>query len=176
MNEATAAWLTSPEPGWSLVDLPHTVGTTTFLTGAGEDRVRVVYFRSASDPSLTGKVWFGSAAQGPPGHAHGGSIAAVLDEAMGGAAWVAGYPVVAAEITTRFKRMLPLGAAYRLRAWLVGRQGRKVEARAELLGRHDGLFAESEGLFVELDMDRLQRLAQTATDLAPYLKIRQKAH
>ena len=46
------------------------------------------YFRTGPDRSLRAKVLFGPGTQGPPGHAHGGSMAAVLDEAMGGAAWM----------------------------------------------------------------------------------------
>ena len=37
--------------------------------------------------------------QGPPGHADGGSLAAVLDEAMGAAVWLAGHSVVAAHLS-----------------------------------------------------------------------------
>ncbi len=174
MNEQTESWLNAPEPGWAPETLPHTTGTQTFLEDDGGDRLRVRYYRDGADGSLAGKVWFGAAAQGPPGHAHGGSIAALLDEAMGGAGWIAGHPVVAAEITTRFKRMLPLRAAYLLRAWVVDHRGRKVEARGELRGRDGSLFAEAEGLFVELDLKRLGKLAESATDLRPYLTIRRK--
>ena len=40
--------------------------------------------------------------EGPPGHAHGGSMAAVLDEAMGAAAWMEGHLVVAVRLATSF--------------------------------------------------------------------------
>ena len=38
------------------------------------------------------------AQQGPPGHAHGGLSAAVLDEVMGAAVWQAGYTAAAVKI------------------------------------------------------------------------------
>lgn len=167
-------WLTTPRAGWKPVDLPHTVGTATFLGDEEGNRLRVRYYQVSDPPTLAAKVWFGPGAQGPPRHAHGGSIAALLDEAMGGAAWIFGHPVVAAEITTRFKRMLPLDARYLIRARVVAVRGRKVEAEAELRGLDESLFAEGEGVFVELDTERLDRLAQQAADLRPYLKVRQK--
>lgn len=75
------------------------------------NRIRVRYFKRERDGALVGKVWFGPGAEGPPGHAHGGSMAAVLDEALGAAAWMSGHPVVAAKLVTVFRRMLPLGTS-----------------------------------------------------------------
>lgn len=64
-----------------------------------------------ADPE--GNIWaeftFNLAQQGPPDHVHGGASAAVLDEAMGAAVWVAGLQVVAARLEVDYKRPLPLG-------------------------------------------------------------------
>ena len=100
-----------PEPGWEPVK-PFRLegGRGSFVSGDPRgDRLRVSYFRRIDDGLLVGRAWFGPGAQGPPGHAHGGSIAAVLDEAMGAAAWLAGHLVVAVRLDTRFRKMLPLG-------------------------------------------------------------------
>lgn len=55
----------------------------------GHPDLRLAYYRNLEKDErghhvLLGRAFFGSAGcEGPPGHAHGGSMAAVLDEAMG---------------------------------------------------------------------------------------------
>jgi acyl-coenzyme A thioesterase PaaI-like protein len=119
----------------------------------------VAYFRDRGG-RLVGRAWFGPGAEGPPEHAHGGSVAAVLDEAMGAAAWMAGYPVVAARLSVDFRRMLPLGTDCLLEAWVDGVEGRKVQVRGRLTGEGVELFAEAQGLFIQLDEERLARLVE----------------
>lgn len=146
-----------PEPGWTPVEPPNLEGGRgSFVSGEpAEGRLRVCYFRRPEDERLVGRAWFGSGAEGPPAHAHGGAIAAVLDEAMGSTAWLAGYPVVAAHIEVDFRRMLPLGTDARLEAWIERVDGRKVSVRGRLAGEDGRVFAESGGLFVVLDPERL---------------------
>ena len=73
-------WLATPEEGWSPVIAPQALAAATFLSGgADENRLRLRYFRRESDGAMMGKAWFGPMTQGPPGHAHGGSMAALLD-------------------------------------------------------------------------------------------------
>jgi acyl-coenzyme A thioesterase PaaI-like protein len=130
-----------PEPGWAPID-PFRLegGAGSFVTGDGRpgeaapgERLRVRYFLRADDGRLVGKAWFGRGAQGPPGHAHGGAIAAVLDEAMGAAAWVAGHIAVAARLDTSFQRMLPLGTDATVEAWVEREAGRKIWTSGRLL-------------------------------------------
>lgn len=96
------------EVGWTPIEPLESVGTgRSFVSGEPSgDRLRVRYYRRERDRALVGKIWFGPGAEGPPGHAHGGSMAAVLDEAMGAGAWLAGHAVVAAKLTINFRRML----------------------------------------------------------------------
>lgn len=153
-----------PEPGWIPVK-PFRLegGRASFVSGEPEgDRLRVCYFRREADGRLAGRAWFGPGAQGPPGHAHGGSIAAVLDEAMGAAAWLEGYLVVAVQLNTSFRALLPLGTDSYLEAWVEGVDGRKVQARGRLLGAGGAVFAEAEGLFLEIDPDRFRPMLKKA--------------
>lgn len=145
-----------PEAGWTPVEPPNLEGGRgSFVSGEpAEGRLRVCYFRKPEDQRLVGRAWFGSGAEGPPAHAHGGAIAAVLDEAMGSAAWLAGYPVVAAHIEVDFRRMLPLGTDALLEAWVERVEGRKVFARGRLSDESGGLFSGASGLFVVLDPER----------------------
>jgi hypothetical protein len=129
----------------------------SFLAGphAADDILRMRWYVRESDNALIGKVWFGPGAQGPPKHAHGGSMAAVLDEALGSACWVAGHSVVAAELTTRFRKMLPLGEVITAEAWIERAEGRKFYPKGRLVGDDGAVYAEAAGLFVEVDVETL---------------------
>ena len=68
------------ESGWEPVrPLRIEGGRGSFVTGDPEgDTLRVAYFQRKSERPLVGRAWFGTGSQGPPGHAHGGSMAAVV--------------------------------------------------------------------------------------------------
>ena len=146
----------SPEPGWSgLEHLGALNVSRSFVSGDPHgDRLRLRYYRRDADGAMVGKVWFGPGSEGPPGHAHGGSMAAVLDEAMGGSAWMAGHAVVAAEIRIRYLNMLPLGTVTRLEAWVSEVEGRKVSTRSHLVGGDRKVYAAGDGLFMVIDLER----------------------
>ena len=134
----------------------------SFLAGPhlDEEIIRLKWWVREEDEALIGKVWWGPGAQGPPGHAHGGSMAAVLDEALGSACWVAGHPVVAAELNTTFRKMLPLGRTYRAVAWVERTEGRKIYPRGHIVDDEGVVYAEATGLFVEMGSDEFDRLAE----------------
>jgi acyl-coenzyme A thioesterase PaaI-like protein len=152
------------EAGWLPIDpLRLEGGPRSFVSGdPGGDRLRVRYFRRERDGRLVGRAWFGPGAQGPPGHAHGGSMAAVLDEAMGAAAWMEGHLVVAVRLATSFQRMLPLGTDALLEAWVERVEGRKVWTLGRLLDGDGEPFAEADALFVKLDPARFMPLIEKA--------------
>jgi acyl-coenzyme A thioesterase PaaI-like protein len=153
-----------PEPGWQPVE-PFRIegGRGSFVSGDPEgDTLRVAYFRRQGDRRLVGRAWFGPGTAGPPGHAHGGSMAAVLDEAMGAAAWMAGHIAVAVNLQTDFRAMLPLLTDATLEAWVERREGRKVWTAGRLHGDDGTLYAEARALFLRLDADRDRALLARA--------------
>ncbi len=87
--------------------------------------------------------------QGPPGHAHGGSLAAIVDELMGAAAWAAGKAVLAAKIEVNFRAPAPLGAELKGSALVVRQEGRKVFTEARITLPDGRVCAEGAGLFIE---------------------------
>ena len=141
----------APEPGWAPLGpwpFPHGKPGRFVVGDDTGTRYLLRYYRDAEDPHrLHGKVWFGPGAEGPPLHAHGGSMAALLDEAAGMSCWVAGIPVVAATLTTHFKRMLPLERVVEVEARLVSRKERRVVVHARLFDG-DAAYATAEGLFM----------------------------
>ena len=149
-----------PEEGWQAVQpLRIEGGRGSFVTGDPEgDRLRVAYFRRAADGALVGRAWFGPGAVGPPGHVHGGATAAVLDEAMGAAAWMEGWVVVAVHLEVDFPRMLPIGTDAWMEARVESVDGRKVTTRGRLHDAAGEDFGTATGLFVTLDPERFRQL------------------
>jgi len=147
----------SPESGWTaLVDLMAFVDYPSFVAGDPTgDRIRVGYYRRDADNAVVGKAWFGQMTEGPPGHAHGGSVSALLDEAMGFSGWLAGYSVVAAKLTVNFRQMVPLGKEVQFEAHVEGVEGRKVTTRGQLTDGQGTVYADADGLFLNLDFRRL---------------------
>lgn len=140
----------SGEEGWTAFDAPSLVGESLrFVSGdPGGDRFRVRYYRDA-DQHLHARIWFGPETQGPPGSAHGGSIAAVLDESLGLAAWAAGYPVVVGNLNISFRNLLPLQTVVTLESEVVSIEGRKIMVHGRLFSG-DVLYAEGQCLCITI--------------------------
>ena len=137
---------------WSPLNMPFSDTHGPSYVGDRDfgDQLRVKTFVRGEDRRLFARVWFGPGAQGPPGHAHGGSMAAVLDHMMGISCWVAGHPVVAATITVNFHRKLPLKLVTTVEAWVTEVQGKKISSVGRIYGEDRGTpFVSSDGLFIE---------------------------
>ena len=61
-----------------------------FVCGSDDSPGMGVVWYALDDKSIFAEVTLNDAQQGPPGFAHGGASAALLDEAMGAAVWLAG--------------------------------------------------------------------------------------
>ncbi len=141
----------TPEEGWSPIEMPFSSsGGSSFVDGDPDGRrIRIRQFVRESDKRLFAKVWFGPQAEGPPGHAHGGSMAAVLDHTMGIGAWVAGHPVLAATITINFHAKLRLGTVVLSECWVDRIDGKKVYTIGRLYADDpERPFASGQGLFI----------------------------
>jgi len=140
----------SGEPGWTEFDAPSLVGESLrFVSGDPEgERYRVRYYRDA-EKHLHARIWFGPETEGPPGHAHGGSVAAVMDEALGLAAWAAGYPIVVGNLNVSFRNMLPLQKVITVESRVISALGRKVMVHGKIFSG-DTLYAEAECLCITI--------------------------
>jgi acyl-coenzyme A thioesterase PaaI-like protein len=144
-----------PEPGWIPVE-PFPSPQDTFL--ADGDRVRIAYFRRPDERTLFAKAWFGTKTMGPPGHVHGGAMAATLDEAMGAAAWMNDLQCVAATIKISFLSMLPIESETIVAAHIDRVEGRKIHLRSTLTDLSGKAVAEGTGLFIVLRDDQRRAL------------------
>lgn len=140
-----------PRPGWNPVNFPRTFGRgRSFVSGeTAGDRLIVHYYAEEPPSSLHALAWFGPGAEGPPDHAHGGSMAAVLDEGMGFSCWHAGHPVVAATITINFRQRLPLRVVHAVECRVLHVEGKKVYTKGRIYNlTSDEEYATAEGLFI----------------------------
>ena len=87
--------------------------------------------------------------QGAPNLAHGGVLAAILDEAMGCSAWARGHVVMSAKIEVDYRRPVPLGQPILAAAWVDRENGRKVWTASCLYSADGTVYTEGRGLFVE---------------------------
>ena len=153
----------APEPGWTpLTPFWEALGTQSFVSSDDEgDRLRVRYFADGD-----GRTWararFGPGAEGPPGHVHGGALAALLDEAMGMAVLSTGRVCVAARIEVDFRSMLRIGTVVTAEMTLGEATSKKIPVRATLRHADGGTVCEATGLFVEIGTDGLGRAAERA--------------
>ncbi len=103
-----------PFHGWCFVcgnENPHGIGLTLWVDDVGV---------------MTSEFTLGQAQQGPPGHAHGGASAAILDEAMGLVAWAAGLKVAAVNLEINYHKPLPLHSVLTLEARVTEQDERKA--------------------------------------------------
>jgi acyl-coenzyme A thioesterase PaaI-like protein len=139
------------EVGWESFDAPALVGETLrFVSGDRTgNRFRMNYFRDL-EKNLVARIWFGPVTEGPPSHAHGGSIAAVLDEVLGLAAWAAGHPIVVGNLNVSFRQLLPIQTVVQVNTRLVSVEGRKVMIHGEVCSLDGNVYATGECLCIKL--------------------------
>lgn len=137
-----------PYHGWCFVcgdENPHSIGITWFI----ENGV------------MTSEFTLTEAQQGPPGHAHGGASAAILDEAMGLVVWAAGHKVAAVNLEINYHKPLPLNQPLTLEARISQMDERKIFSTGEIRladstvavsGR--GIYVAAPKLFESVHLDR----------------------
>jgi len=139
------------EDGWTPFDAPALVGETLrFVSGDRTgNRFRMRYYRN-QEQNLVARVWFGPVTEGPPDHAHGGSIAAVMDEVLGLAAWAAGHRIVVGNLNISFKALLPILTVVQVETEVVSVEGRKVMVHGRICSLDGTVYASGECLCIIL--------------------------
>ncbi len=99
----------------------------------------------------------GESQQGPPKHMHGGASAAILDEAMGFAAWAKGHKIVSVNLNINYIKAVPLGKKVKIFGRLVKEEGNKFFAEGEIVlsngevaVKGSAILYEPEGFFKEI--------------------------
>lgn len=141
------------EAGWEYFDAPALVGETLrFVSGDKTgNRFRMNYFRDQQQ-NLVARVWFGPVTEGPPEHAHGGSIAAVMDEVLGLAAWAAGHKIVVGNLNVSFRQLLPIQTVVQVNTRIDSVKGRKVMVHGDICSLGGAVYATAECLCITIDI------------------------
>ena len=90
--------------------------------------------------------------EGSPGYAHGGTVAAALDDLFGGVLVMLVQPAVTAKLTVDYRAPVRLGRPLALTAWADRVQGRKLHLKATMHD-DDRLVAEADARFLAVSMD-----------------------
>ena len=109
--------------------------------------LRVRCFKT--DEGVASPVWIAKHYDGPPGAAHGGIVAAYLDEILAGAVLRgAGRPGVTGELTVRYRRPVPTERALVGKGRMVADHGRYVDVEGEIVDPgSDEVLATGRGRF-----------------------------
>lgn len=110
------------------------------------------------DGHVEGTAVFGTAYEGPPGHVHGGFVAAAFDELLGMAQSLAGNPGMTGSLTVRYRKPTPLHRELRFIGRVDRVEGRKIFTSGSLFAG-ETLCAEADGLFISVDFERMRQLA-----------------
>jgi hypothetical protein len=118
------------------------------VSGASNPIAPPLTMRVVGDPQgdnhIEGEITFGPAYEGPPGHCHGGLVAAMFDELLG---FVQLAPGFTAYLKVDYRAPTPLNRQLELKGWIDSVDGRKRLIRGTC--SLDGvLLSEAEGLFI----------------------------
>jgi acyl-coenzyme A thioesterase PaaI-like protein len=130
------------------IDENRRIGGSSFIFNAPPGGFGAKFYVDGNG-GVIGKVAIDSSKQGPPGHAHGGALTTLVDEAMGASAWHSGYRVLAVNLNINLKLAVPLEIEITLRGRVERKEGRKVFTRGELILPDGQIAVEATGIFVE---------------------------
>ncbi|MET9296805.1 PaaI family thioesterase [Streptomyces sp. NPDC003077] len=126
-----------------------------FGCGTGQRHGLHLQARAGEGVRVTAEFTVKEAHQGAPGLAHGGVLAAALDETLGSLSWLLRVIAVTGRLETDFVRPVPVGTTLYLEAEVTAVHGRKIYSTA--VGRTGGpdgpVAVRADALFVEVKVD-----------------------
>jgi acyl-coenzyme A thioesterase PaaI-like protein len=108
--------------------------------------------------------------QGAPGLAHGGLVAAAMDEVLGGLGWLLATPVVTGRLQVEYLRPVPVGTALVLQSQVVARQGRRIFCQASMREAADDSapdLARAFAVFVAVPLQHFRTHGRAVPDGVP---------
>ena len=141
----------------ALTPLAH--GALNHCFGCGlENRtgLRLRFFTDA-DNNVVCHLKLAARFAGPPGHAHGGIIATLLDEAMSKSNRARGIVAMTRHLEVEYLRPVPLGAPLTLTAQHTGAAGRRNHTEAQIRDGSGQVLATAKAVFVTVTPDVLKR-------------------
>jgi len=152
----TPAW---PAPDWTPVrPFPFAAARKAFAGLTSQEDLLVLRYFRRPDSVLVATAEFGPMSEGAPGLVHGGAILTALDEALGAAAWVAGFPSLTVRIETEFRKSVPLHAHLLVETRVGTIRRRLAQVEGELIGPDGTVYASAKGRFMRLDETSQKKL------------------
>jgi acyl-coenzyme A thioesterase PaaI-like protein len=150
---------------------PVTVHTSTrsFVSGGLiDDFINIKYFFDEAKGSFYARVVFGEIAKGPPNHAHGGAIAAVLDEVMGATAWMSRLHSMTAQLKLNYFKAVPLKKEVFIETHIEKVVGKKVIIKGTIFDEKETVYVETESLFIKQGKEKFQKMGDMPDELFTY--------
>ncbi|XP_053134602.1 acyl-coenzyme A thioesterase THEM4-like isoform X3 [Hemicordylus capensis] len=142
------------------------VNTRLFLRNFDTEGVGFEYvmFVNPLEKRMVSVFQLGPYLEGPPGLAHGGSIATILDSTLGGCAITIVGKVMTANLNINYRSPVPLRSVVLVDCKLESIEGRKVLVSGQVRGT-DGqtLHAEATALFIKLESKKLPQPPASST-------------
>jgi acyl-coenzyme A thioesterase PaaI-like protein len=114
-----------------------------------------------TEEGVAGRVMLGLQHEGGPGIAHGGIVAAVLDDLFGFLLYRLGFAMVTVRLEIDYRRPIVLDVEYGGAARIESREGRKVWCSGELLDGEGSVMAQARGLFLRVGAEHFARAGGT---------------
>jgi uncharacterized protein (TIGR00369 family) len=139
-------------------DTKHLKLPKNYCFGCGLDNaagMRLRFFLDEKGKRFISRFRLSRRYVGPPGHAHGGIIATILDEAMGKVNKLRHVIAVTAEMTVYYLKPVPLGQPLTAEARELRVRGRVHTNVGEIKNQKGEVLARSKGRFVAIDPHRM---------------------
>lgn len=136
----------------------HPALRKNYCFGCGKDNpegLRLKFVHDEAGKRFVAHFRLGRRFTGPPRHAHGGIIAAILDEAMSKPSRLRNVLAPTVELTVRYLKPVPLGEKLNAAGWEVRVRGREHQRAAEIRNELGQLLASARGKFKAVDADRM---------------------
>lgn len=145
------------DPPRQLSPLLH--GALNRCFGCGQQNpsgLRLKFFVD-EDRTIVCRVRLARRFEGPPGHAHGGIIATLLDEAMSKANRQFGVLAMTRQMEVEYLKPVPLGTPLLLTGRHADSSGRKHRCEAQIANADGVVLARAKALFLEVDPSMLRK-------------------
>jgi uncharacterized protein (TIGR00369 family) len=142
---------------------PLAHGTLNGCFGCGDDNAAGLHLQFFVDEEqrVLCRVHLARQFQGPPGHAHGGIIATLLDEAMSKANRHRNIVAMTRHMSIDYRRPVPLESDLVLEGWSEkdagSTSGRKHQCSAEIRDASGTVLASATGIFIQVTAEALRR-------------------
>jgi acyl-coenzyme A thioesterase PaaI-like protein len=144
-------------------EIPLAHGKLNGCFGCGDDNRAGLHLKFLVDEEgrVLCRLRLAAQFQGPPGHAHGGIIATLLDEAMSKANRHRNIVAMTRHMSIDYLRPVPLESDLLLEGWsekdAASNSGRKHRCSAELRSASGAVLASATGIFIEVAAEALRR-------------------